>query len=183
MERDTITNYLKRAEFSIVQADALADILTEHASRSELRELRADFRRLEHNIDLRFDASDARAEDRFNAFAAAMEERSESFEMRMNERFESFEMRMNERFEAFEVTMNERFEAFEVTMNKRFDAFEAKMNERFATFTQITDSKLDGIEDRWTKALSQMEARLTWRLLALVTFMGTVMTLVGALLG
>ncbi len=31
--------------------------------------------------------------------------------------------------------------------------------------------------------LSGMEARLTWRMIAVVIFMGTVMTLVGAFLG
>lgn len=108
MEKDTIRNYLKRSEFSDVQAEALADILSDQATKADIRELRGDFRELRSDF--------RRLEQRLDAAA------------------------------------------------------------------QTTESKLTSIENLVDKKLSAMEARLTWRMIAAVTFLGTVMTLVGAFL-
>jgi hypothetical protein len=65
--------------------------------------------------------------------------------------------------------LSQKFDALERRVEQKFEAFELKFEQKFEAFRLATQSDL-----------SRLEARLTWRIIGSIIFLGTVITLLNA---
>lgn len=118
MDRESIQDYLHRAEMKEAQAEALSHILADMATRADVR----------------------------------------VHEERVDKRLLTFEERIDNRIRLFDERVDKRFRVFEEMVDKRFRV----------------------LEERFAGDLARLKADLTWRIIAIVGFFGTVITILNA---
>lgn len=116
MDKEAIKTHLTRAEFGGVQADALADILADMATKSDLRDLRSE---------LKLDLQDFKREldGRLATFQREVDGRLATFQRDMEARFHDFQRELDGRLNSFQSSVSRQLS----TMDTKIDGFDTKL--------------------------------------------------------